>query len=197
MISHVKGILTELEDGIAVVETGGVGFSAFVPQGSSTYLPVIGEEIMLYTYLSYSQEGFTLFGFYTKEEKSIFTMLITVSGIGPKGAIGILSHLSVDDIRYAIASGDADLISSVPGIGKKTAQKVIIELHDKVEARYALMKDSDSASDMKSVEEGTVGEAIDALCALGYKRNEAHSAVMKHSDITDVEELLKAALREL
>ncbi len=196
MIAHIRGVLTDMEEGALVLEAGGVGYRLLVPHGPHSPSFVIGEEVQLYTYLSYSQDGFTLFGFYSKDEEVLFRMLIGVSGIGPKGAVSVLSALSADELRYAIYMEDAAAISAAQGIGKKTAQKVILELHDKIGS--AIPSEFLPAADTAApAEEGPYAEAIEALTALGYKRTEAAAAVRRQPAGLTVEEILRAALRDL
>ena len=198
MFAYLKGKLTEIEDGAVTVECGGVGFRILVPAGSP--FDGIGEETIVYTHLSVTQDAFTLFGFASKDELTLFRMLITVSGVGPKGALGILSALSADELRYAIFSEDEAAISRAPGIGKKTAQKVILELRDKIDALSAVTAEIGlSAGGNISQEEGAAAEAIQALIALGYPAQEARRAVKfaAKENHDDVEAILSAALKEL
>ena len=203
MIAYITGELTQIEEGKIVVECGGIGYTLIVPQGPKTPYLTIGEEIKIWTHLSMSQDGgITLYGMYSKEEQELFRMLITVSGIGPKGALGVLSALSPDELRFAIISEDDSAIARAPGIGKKTARKVILELKDKIDATDAWSSQvgAEIAGDAAAVgENNAVSEAIEALVALGYRPVEARSA-LKKAEITadmDAEAILKAALKEL
>ena len=138
MISYVRGELASVEPDKAVVDVGGVGYGVFMPQQALSMLPSPGSEVKLYTYLNVKEDAMQLFGFLTKDDLEIFKLVIGVSGIGPKGGLNILSCMTPDDLRFAIMSGDAKAISAAPGIGKKTAEKLILELRDKVDIETVL-----------------------------------------------------------
>ena len=184
-------------------QTGGIGWLIPVPSGSKAPYLKIGDEVTVWTYLSVTQDGMTLYGLYSKEECDMFKMLITVSGIGPKGALGILSALSADELRYAIVTEDDAAISAAPGIGKKTARKLILELKDKIEAvsvfGEAVGNEITGTGIAAGSENEAVQEAIEALTALGYRPAEARNAVMNSGMSPDagVEAILKAALKNL
>lgn len=199
MYSYIKGELVEVNFDHLVVDVGGIGYLIYVPTQSQEYLPSIGEDIKVYTYLYIREDAMILYGFLTKDDLEIFKMLITVSGIGPKGGLSILSTLSSDDLRFAVLSGDAKAIAKAPGIGSKTAQRVIIDLKDKMSLEEAFEKKLDNRNSVKSVTaNGSVkNDAILALNALGYSSTESLKAVSK-VEITeemDVEEVLKQALK--
>ena len=200
MIAQVKGELVEAGDGYVVLMTGGIGFKIFVPMGRYAPYFSIGEEMLLYTYLSVTQDALQLYGLFTADERALFGMLLTVSGVGPKAALGILSALSADELRYAIVTNDAASISRAPGIGKKTAQKVILELHDRIDAQDALAQSVEAEIAGGAVETGVAGEAVEALIALGIRPAEARTAVRRaaaDNPAADVETILKEALKEL
>ena len=199
MIQYIKGILTGIGEQDIIVETGGIGYRILVSGGSASPFLSIGDEITVYTYLSVTQDALTLYGVFSEDALTLFKMLITVSGIGPKGALGILTALTPDMLRAAIAQGDAAAISAAPGIGKKTAQKVILELHDKVGTLAVPELYAEDMSAGAGADSGAVQEAVMALTALGYRGPEAAAAVRraaKNGD-ADVETLLKLALKEL
>lgn len=208
MIQFVHGILTEIAEGYIVVEASGVGYGIFVPATVLAQLPSAGEEVKIYTHFSVREDGQSLYGFLYREDREMFRQLLSVNGIGPKGALGILSVLRPDDLRMAIVTGDAKSISRAPGIGAKTAQRVILDLKDKIDANAVLSGFSaaetaggGSLPDAAGLSSGSgpAAEAIDALAALGYSRIEAGRAVRK-LDITEnmtTEEILKKALRGL
>lgn len=131
MISYVRGELAAVEPQKAIVDVGGVGYGVYMPQQALSLLPQPGNEVKLYTYLNVKEDAMQLFGFLTKDDLEIFKLVIGVSGIGPKGGLNILSCMSPDELRFAIMSGDAKAISAAPGIGKKTAEKLILELRDR------------------------------------------------------------------
>ena len=202
MISYVRGELASVEPDKAVVDVGGVGYGVFMPQQALSMLPSPGSEVKLYTYLNVKEDAMQLFGFLTKDDLEIFKLVIGVSGIGPKGGLNILSCMTPDDLRFAIMSGDAKAISAAPGIGKKTAEKLILELRDKVDIETVL-EHAAHGNDTVQVTSGAAessmqAEAVQALTALGYGNAESLRAVKKTSpDCKTVEDILKEALKYL
>lgn len=199
MISYIRGELAAVEQEKAIVDVGGVGYGIYMPERSLGLLPATGNEIKLHTYLNVREDAMQLFGFLTKDELEIFRLLIGVSGIGPKGGLNILSSLSGDDLRFAVLSGDVKAISKAPGIGKKTAEKLIIELKDKLNIEDMLHPETRAEAVEVSETAGEIqNEAVQALVALGYGSTESMRAVRKAgTDFNTVEELLKAALKNL
>ena len=198
MISYIKGPLVEIEGDIIVVEAGCVGYNIRVPLSLLDGLPDIGSEVRIYTYLQVREDAMSLYGFLNRQDLKMFRLLLGVTGIGPKGALGLLSVMSPDDLRLAIISGDAKAISKAPGIGSKTAQRLILDLKDRIPAEQIV-----SMIEKKSEEHGTGGggavgkEAVDALVALGYSAMEATKAV-RQVEILDgmtAEQVLKASLK--
>ncbi len=204
MISFIKGKLVHIYENTIIVENNGIGYEIFVPMSVIGNMPLIGSEVMIYTYMHVREDALQLFGFLDRDTLEIFKLLITVSGIGPKGAIGVLGTLSADDIRYAVMAEDAKTIAKAPGIGAKTASKVVIELKDKLKMRDVAEDISPEINGQQSIFEKdnskqVVSDAIEALVALGYSATEATKAVRKvdaSEDIT-VEELLKLSLKNL
>lgn len=204
MIAYIRGRLeyVGLEEGMAVLETGGIGYQILLSGRDLELLPSAGEEVRLYTYLQVRDDAFVLYGFFTREDRKLFGQLLGVSGIGPKGALGILSGLSADDLRFAVLADDAKTIAKAPGIGLKTAKKLILELRDKLsleeafEARLAGEKAREGAEPSAGLTAAR-NEAVEALTALGYSSSEALKAVrqVEAADGMDVEEILKAALK--
>lgn len=201
MYAYFKGIIQEKNIDGVVIEVNGIGYNIMTSPGKGYELPDVGEEACIYTYTSVREDAMQLFGFARKDELALFKMLITVSGIGPKGGLAILSELSVDEIKMAIVTGDAKTISRAPGIGKKTAERVIIDLKDKIqkedfEATESLAASLGVPSNKLTPEEQ---EAAEALAALGYGMKEASVAVGRASadGIKDVNGLLKGALKYL
>ncbi len=198
MYSYIRGKVTSVNEGHIILENNGIGYSISVPNNEIYFNIDESEEITVWTYLSVSQDALSLYGFLSREECDIFKMLITVSGIGPKGALGILGSMSVNELILAIMQEDAKLISQCPGIGKKTAGKLIIELKDKI-------KDEDITGydDMPGFNTANIkndeprSEAVEALVALGYSRSEAANATRDALPGMSVEEILKAALKRL
>ena len=199
MYSYFKGILTEKEEGLCVVETGGVGYNILVGGAVLERLPAAGNEVKLYTYTSVREDTIQLFGFLTKEDVRLFRLLIGVSGIGPKGAQAILSQMSADDLRFAILSEDQGAIAKTPGIGKKTAQKLILELKDKLKLGETETIGTGETNAVMTGMSDARTEAVQALTALGYSPTDALAAVRKSALPEDatVEELLKEALRQM
>ena len=138
MISYIKGELVELTENAIVLDHDGMGFLIMMPASILAKLPAIGSELKVHTYLYVKEDALDLYGFLTKDDLKVFRLLITVSGIGPKGALAILSTMSPDDLRFAVLAGDSKTISKAPGIGSKTAQKLIIELKDKLKIEDVL-----------------------------------------------------------
>lgn len=200
MIGFVNGEIEEIGEDRVLVDCGFMGYNIFVP-GNVIGCSRLGDEIKLYTYMSVREDAINLFGFLTKDELNVFKMLITVSGIGPKGALAILTVMTPNDLRFAVMSEDSKLISKAPGVGAKTAQKVILELKDKLKLEDTLLTGSADIShgsiDMVSGDSKLAGEAVEALTALGYSQTEALKAV-RACDITDchrVEDIIKLALK--
>lgn len=200
MYSYIRGALAEVETDHIVIDVNGIGYNIYVPVNCYDYLPGIGEECKVHTYLHIREDAMILYGFLTKDDLELFKQLITVSGIGPKGAIGILSALSADDLRFAILAGDSKAISKAPGIGAKTAQRVILELKDKMSLEDAFEKKSDNAKTLQVSSNNQVkNDAVLALNALGYSSSESLKAVSK-VEITpdmDVEDVLRQALKQM
>ena len=204
MIAFLRGELLEKNQDTIIVECGGVGYELFVTPSMSYSLAPIGHEVRVHTFLQVKDDGFTLFGFQKKEELAIFKMLIKVSGLGPKGALAILSVLSVKELKFAILSSDAKSISKAPGVGVKTAQKLILELKDKFDLQTVYdeaMESNDKMimGDGETENQSAKTEAILALVALGYSNQEALRAVsgVEIKETTSVEELLKLALKRI
>ncbi|HIW20450.1 MAG TPA: Holliday junction branch migration protein RuvA [Candidatus Dorea intestinavium] len=198
MISYVKGTLAGVYDAKVVVDVGGVGYLIALSNATISNLPSIGEEVKIYTYLNVKDDNIQLFGFLTWDDLEIFKQLISVSGIGPKGGLSILSVLSPDDLRFAILAGDTKAINAAPGIGKKTAEKLIIELRDKIKIEDTLKGDTTSAVD--AIEPGSddiKAQSVMALVSLGYGNTEALRAVnkVKIEETDSVEDILKQALK--
>ena len=202
MISYIRGTLAEKNEDSAVVEAHGVGYQIFVPVPVLSELPPLGESVKIYTYFSVREDGMSLFGFLSRQDLAMFKQLIGVNGIGPKSALGILSALRPDVLRMAVASGDAKTISRAPGVGPKTAQRIILDLKDKIRPEDVL---AGGLEESLAVPEEISGvgqagkEAVEALTALGYSAAEAAGAVkkVKITEEMTAEDVLKGALRHL
>lgn len=200
MYSYIKGILTDMEEDLVVVEAGGIGYNIYTTGQAFRYLPAVGEEVRLYTYLNVREDAMILYGFLTKDDLRVFRLLIGVNGIGPKGALAILSVMTTDDLRFAVLADDAKAIAKAPGIGAKTAQRVILELKDKLSLEDAIeQKFEHAAAEVAGDNKNIRTEAVQALVALGYSSSEALKAVngVELKEDADVEYLLKAALKNM
>ena len=201
MYAYIKGILAEITEDAIIVENQGIGYEIAVPGQVFDYLPSVGEEVKIYTYHYVREDAILLYGFLTKEDVRIFKMLIGVSGIGPKGALSILSVLSTDDLRFAILGDDAKAIAKAPGVGAKTAQRVIIEIKDNMSLEDAfeqkLANQAQKAELNPAV--GVKNEAILALTSLGYSQSEALKVLqgIEISPDDQVEDVLKMALKQM
>lgn len=200
MISFVKGELVEIFEDTIVLENNGIGYNIRVPASLFAAVGTIGETLKIYTYLQVKEDDLSLFGFLTREDLNIFKMLLNVNGIGPKGALAILSTITPDDLRFAVLSDDVKRISSAPGIGTKTAQKLIIELKDKLNLKEIF---EGSLQRRRNTNDNSVmlarNDAVEALAALGYGSAEALKAVKQVEDAEhkDSETILKEALKKL
>ncbi len=199
MISYIKGELVEVTDNSIVLDHHGMGFSIMMPGSILDKLPPVGSELKVHTYLYVKEDILDLYGFLTRDDLKIFKLLITVNGIGPKGALGILSALSPDDLRFAVLAGDSKTISKAPGIGSKTAQKLIIELKDKLKIEDVLDGSGDGYVSQSDMSDTASAEAVMALTSLGYSAADATRAVRMVENVQsmDSETILKAALKKL
>ncbi|MFH1684138.1 MAG: Holliday junction branch migration protein RuvA [Candidatus Margulisiibacteriota bacterium] len=198
MISHLKGILEHIDKAHLVVDVGNIGYQVKVSSGTLGRLPKVGEKVHLYTYQVVREDDISLYGFLTREERSLFALLLSVSGIGPKASLSIISGFPIGKIVTAITQGDVDLISTVPGIGKKTAQKLVIELKEKVAKAYAI-KPADMTIGIKG-DQPVISDAISALISLGYSPREARDTILRSgADLSSqsVEDVIKQALKSL
>ena len=196
MIRSIRGSLYPEMDGSVTVETeSGVGLRVFVPANSEIYKRVEGSEVKLYTSMMVREDAMSLYGFSNKDERRLFDLLITVNGVGAKAGMSIMSTLSPTELKLAIAAGDAKAISAANGIGKKTAERIILELKDKVEMPTSLPEMEGVVAATYSDERN---EAVNALIALGYSKNEAASAIgsVAENGLT-CEEYIKKALKNL
>lgn len=201
MYAYIKGTLEEITEESVVVEAGGIGYNIKVSTTTADLLPGIGSEVKIYTYTLVREDSFSLYGFLTRDDLDIFKKLITVSGIGPKGGLAILSVMSADALRFAVASGDAKAIAKAPGVGAKTAERVILDLRDKISIEDTLRNlgtaDAKAGAAAGTIDNMMKREAIEALTALGYSASEATAAVKKVEVSEDAtsETILKQALK--
>ncbi len=202
MIEYVNGVLESLQEGNAVIDVGGVGINVGISGSTLDRMPGVGEAVKLYTYTNVREDTFSLFGFLSRDELSLFKMLITVTGVGPKAGLSILSVMTPDDLRFAIMAGDSRTLAKAPGIGKKTAERITLELRDKIRITEDEMLGGTgaiAADDLGGGDNSARDEAVAALVALGYNSTDAMKAVRKvikaNGDI-DTEAILKLALKE-
>ena len=194
MFAHIDGILAEKNADSLVIDCGGVGYQLMVSAAALSAAPAIGERMKCFTLLSVREDAMELFGFYSREEKRMFERLRAVSGVGPRTALQILSALSVRDLSIALVTGDAQALTRVPGIGKKTAQRLVLELRDKVDDAELTGKAIAPAAGAGAG--GAAGEAIEALMALGYQAGEAAQAVARVADQSErSDEIIRLALK--
>ena len=198
MFYYLDGTVAEILPYLAVIDCGGVGYACKTTNTTLAQLKK-GQRGKLYTYLDVGENAFGVYGFATANELNSFKLLIGVSGIGPKGALGILSSISPNAFQFAVMSGDSKAISKAPGIGPKTAQKLIIELKDKLKLEDMFEEESGSGAEASEADNTAGKEVIMALVSLGYSETEAFRAVKKveASPETDSETLLKLALKQM
>lgn len=201
MIAYLKGIVAEVSQTRLVLDVNNVGYQIFISAREASEMPGRGEEVKIYTYLNVKEDAMQLFGFLSEDDLEMYKLLLNVNGIGPKAALGILSVLTADELRFAVLSDDAKTIARAPGVGGKTAQKLILELKDKLSLEEAFEKKlahTEVVSGKSGVSDAKA-EAVQALTALGYSGSDALKAVRRSgaADDADVEEILKLALKQM
>lgn len=194
MYAHIDGKVAEKGTDTLVIDCGGVGYELICSRATLSAAPRVGERMKCYTILSVREDAMELFGFRTREEKRMFLRLIGVSGIGPRTALGVLSALSVHDLSVALVTGDAQALARAPGIGKKTAQRLVLELKDKVTDEE--LTSSGPSVSVRPAADSAETEAIEALMALGYPASDAAKAVSAVAgQAAKTDEILRLALR--
>lgn len=201
MIAFIIGNVVEIEENKIILEHQGMGFNINIPSTVANRVSY-GEQIRLFTYMNVKEDDISLFGFLSQDDLKMYKMLLNVNGIGPKAALGILSAMSADELRFAVLADDAVAIAKAPGIGKKTAQKLILELKDKLSLEDAFeqkLSNKAVADDECNKTSKASDEAVQALAALGYSASDALRAVKQVDGVQEltVEEILKAALKHL
>lgn len=192
MFSYIIGIVTEKQEGMLVLENNGIGYELLVSNNTISAISYDNEPVKLYTYFQVKEDGVALYGFYTKEEKDLFMKIITVSGVGPKMAITMLSSISISEFVNAILNEDVKMLCTVKGLGKKTAERVVLELKDKIDVIGMPSKTPLE----NAVNEDALNDATEALISLGVGKNEAYRlAKMYAGPDTTVEEIISNALR--
>ncbi len=198
MITYLDGCLAELLPGRLTIDVSGLGYEVLVPLSTSDTMPSIGEKVRILTHMHVREQEQTLYGFATNDERDLFRLLITrVSGIGPKLGLAVLSGMSVDQFKNAVIHGDTPILSKISGLGKKTAERIILELKDKVGVTAVWTAAKEESHGVK----GIINDAVLALISLGYKQSEAIKAVNKiadsNTDPINSDELIRAALRSM
>ena len=200
MIAFVRGTAVDMTENSVIVEAGGIGYEIYMT-GTDLSQIHMGEEVKIHTYFNVREDAMQLYGFRSKDDLQMFKLLLGVNGVGPKAAVGVLAGITADELRFAILSDDVKTLSKAPGIGKKTAQKLILELKDKMKLEDAfelkLAHEQEKAvAGLGEISDGRQ-EAVEALVAVGYSSTDALRAVRKVTDVApdDVEGLLKAALK--
>ena len=200
MIAHLNGEISAIYEDRIIIDVNGMGYNVLMPASCIDTLPGIGNTVKVYTYLSVREDAMWLYGFTTKDELDLYKLLITVNGVGPKAALQLMSFMTPEDLKFSIISSDSKTISKAPGIGPKTAQRLIIDLKDKIDLLDTFetkLANNTSTSNSKLSE--SKAEAVDALTALGYSQKDAYAAVSS-IDLPDdaaVEDILKSALRNI
>ena len=197
MIYNLRGKLTACDISFIVVECGGVGFKCFTSLNTAKQLGEIGKEINVFTHLAVREDAMDLYAFATTAELDAFKLLITVSGIGPKAAVAILSELTPDRLALFIASGDAKSITAAQGVGKKTAERVVLELKDKIGSIATEAASATVSNLQKNIENSASAEAIEALVSLGYSQSDAAVVVGSLDSSMSVDEMIRYGLKEL
>ncbi len=197
MFYSLTGEIVAIEESFAAIQCSGVAFRCLTTLNTLSKIGKTGEKVTLYTHLNVREDAMELFGFYTQQELECFKQLISVSGVGPKAALAILSQLSPDKLALCVASGDVKSITQAQGIGPKTAQRVVLELKDKLSKSIADESFCANSAFVAPTAKGNLSEAVEALVMLGYSRSEAASAIGKLDSSLSVEELIRLALKSL
>jgi len=195
MFAYIKGRLEEIHSKKVVIDVGGIGYEIIVPSSLISKLPEKGNLVKLYTYFNVREDAQELYGFYEREDKSIFEKLVTVSGIGPKVALALLSTLSASQLALAIVTGDIKTLCTAPGVGRKTAQRIVLELKEKIEQEEMIQQ---SETEISNIARDDSHEVIQALIALGYRPSEAREAFASIEDKNqDISTLIRLSLKAL
>jgi len=196
MISFIKGEAVDFGENTVIIDNGGIGYELTVSNTTITRIKNDGPYVCLYSYMAVREDGIFLYGFYTKEEKTMFMKLITINGVGPKAAIGILSGIELYELMRAIMSSDIKTLSKVKGVGKKTAERIILELRGEIDADSKELLESLPGGEEEM--DADTADAVSALRSLGFTQGEAMNAVKKAKPFAkSAEELVARALRNL
>ena len=200
MIGYIKGTVEETYEDLIILENSGIGYRVFFPTARCLSQINTGEEIKIYTYMNVREDGVSLFGFLTKDDLEAYKLLLLVSGVGPKAAMSILNIMDASELRMAVLTDDATKISKASGIGKKTAQKILLELKDRFSIEDIIFDGTENTGAGTSADDPAFDDAVAALVALGYSGSESLKAVKKAAseiEVKDTESLLKNALKHL
>ena len=199
MFYYIKGELVHTDATSAVLDCGGIGYKMTVSKNTLARLTKRGERVCLYTYFHVREDAVELLGFYTEAELDVFKLLITVSGIGPKAAMAILSVLTPEKFALAVTTGDSKAIAKAPGVGAKTAARVILELKEKIAKAFPAAAENaeNEIPDSDELVFGNTEEAVSALMVLGYSRQEAQTALKGVDPLLSLEDMITAALRKM
>lgn len=195
MIAFVQGRLDALEENSVLVETGGIGYRIFTPVREEVLRLGIGSQVRFYTYMNVREDAVVLYGFLEKQDLELFRQLINVNGVGPKYALAVLTTLSAGQVAAAIAAEDAKALSRVPGIGAKTAARIILDLKDKIKGRFGTAE-VEGIEALSAPQQGAAAEAAMALVSLGYSQSEASAAVSRVAEPgMEAEEIIRRSLK--
>ncbi len=201
MIAHIKGNLEVKTKGYIVIEVAGIGYKIYMPESAIEKLGKVGETVKIYTYMRVREDDISLYGFITNEELRMFELLLSVSGIGAKGALTILSNVTPSGFALAVISNDVNVLKKLPGIGPKTAQRIILELKDKLKKEQEIMPEEESENSILKnaiTEDEKVSEAVSALQVLGYSRKEIADALVNvNMNELTVEDIIRKGLTNL
>lgn len=197
MYAYIKGSLEIKTQGYVVVETNGIGYKIFMSETAIERLGDIGSQVKIFTYLRVREDDMSLYGFNTNEELRMFELLLSVSGIGAKSAINILSNIEPSSFALAVITNDVAKIKALPGIGPKGAQRIILELKDKIKTEEAISQDSSISIENVVIDDSKIQEAISALQVLGYAKKEIEKALKNVDNSLSVEEIIKIGLKNL
>lgn len=199
MFAYVKGVLESIYENYIVIDVNGIGYKIFMPNSGINKLPEIGEIVKVHTYYYVREDNISLYGFNTQEELKMFELLISVSGIGTKSALAILSEISPSSFALSVISGDVTALVKIPGIGNKTAQRMILELKDKLKTEQAITKNSIKNADIGySNNQNNISEASSALQVLGYTKKEVDKVLSSNNfNGLSIEDIIKEALKKL
>lgn len=198
MYTYIKGVFIGIDKDYIIIENNGIGYKIYVSGSTMAAMPKTGEEVLLYLEQMVREDFIGLYGFHTEEERDMFNKLLTINGVGAKACLSLLSISTVNNLKYAILTGDEKLIIRAPGIGKKIAQRIILELKDKIEADQFVSKvTEDNSSEDIFIQDRKIAEVMGALISLGYSEKEAEKAIRASDKSENLEAIIKECLKFL